>query len=399
VGNRPRIGILDHLSANRGGGQLVVARMAAALAHDFSVEIIHGGAGYTLDDLGHSFGMDLSRVRERIIPDLPDSFAVPGERSFLSYLNKGLSFDRSLTAPYALFVYSGHGIPPVSHAGASMVYCHFPFEGRPGADAPPAERRRWAPGHWARVRGYEWLWALRMRTYRAVLANSKFTASWIERSWGTRTEVLYPPVAEARPGQKRNMIISVGRFDSRDRKNLAVLLRAFPKFLAGMDEEWTLRMMGFCRDSPQDRDLVEALRQQASGLPVTFLVNASRDVILSSLSEAKLFWHTRGLDELGEDSIPPRFMEHFGIATVEAMMAGCVPFVPANGGQLEIVEHGVSGMLCADARALVDSSIRVARDPHSLGHMSQTAQERSHAFRAAIFDRRVSEIARSLVRS
>jgi glycosyltransferase involved in cell wall biosynthesis len=397
---RPRIGIFDHLSANRGGSQLVVARMAAELARDFSVEIIHGGAGYTLADLGHIFGVDLSRVRERIVPDVPDSFAVPGQRSFLSYLTEGLDFDRALTAPYALFVYSGHGIPPVSHAGAGIIYCHFPFEGRPRADAPPAERRRRALGRWARVRCYEWLWARRMRTYRAVFANSKFTASWIERSWGTRPEVLYPPVAaEARPGQKRNMIVSVGRFDGRDRKNLGAQLRAFPKFLAETDEEWTLCLMGFCRDSPRDRDQVEALRQQASGLPVTFLVNAERDVILSSLSEAKMFWHTRGLDEDGEDRIPPRFMEHFGIATVEAMMAGCVPFVPANGGQPEIVEHGVSGMLCADAQALVEASIRLARDPDSLDHMSQRARERSHAFRAGIFDHRVSEIARSLVRS
>jgi len=46
-----RIGIFDHLSANRGGGQLVVARMAAELARDFSVEVIHDGAGYRLD--GH----------------------------------------------------------------------------------------------------------------------------------------------------------------------------------------------------------------------------------------------------------------------------------------------------------------------------------------------------------
>jgi glycosyltransferase involved in cell wall biosynthesis len=81
------------------------------------------------------------------------------------------------------------------------------------------------------------------------------------------------------------------------------------------------------------------------------------------------------------------------------MMAGCVPFVPANGGQLEIVEHGVSGMLCADTQALIDASIRLARDPDSLGRMGQRARERSHAFRAGIFDHRVSEIARSLVRS
>ena len=205
--------------------------------------------------------------------------------------------------------------------------------------------------------------------------------------------------APIRPAKKRNMIASIGRFDGRDRKNLGAQLRAFPRFLAGVHEEWTLCMMGFCGDTPVDREQVKALRQQAAGLPVTFLVNAEREAILSALGEARMFWHTRGLDEDGEDPTPPHFMEHFGIATVEAMMAGCVPFVPANGGQIEIVEHGVSGMLCADTRALIDTSIRLARDPDSLGRMSQRARERGHAFRAEIFDHRVGEIARSLVRS
>jgi len=394
-----RIGIFDHLSANRGGGQLVVARMAAELARDFSVEVIHDGAGYRLGELGEAFGLDLSRVRERIVRELPRSFAVPGDRSFLSYVTEGLRFDRALTEPYALFVYSGHGVPPVSHAGAGMVYCHFPFEGAPRADSDLLGRR-YALDRWARVRCYDWLWSRRMRSYRAVYANSNFTASWIERLWGTQSDVLYPPVAApVRPGKKRNMIISIGRFDGRDRKNLGAQLRAFPQFLAGVHEEWTLCMMGFCRDTLPDREQLDALRQQAAGLPVTFLVNAERDTILSALGEARMFWHTRGLDVAGEGPTPPRHMEHFGIATVEAMMAGCVPFVPANGGQLEIVEHGVSGMLCADTQALIDASIRLASDPDSLGRMGQRARERSHAFRAGIFDHRVSEIARSLVRS
>jgi hypothetical protein len=56
-------------------------------------------------------------------------------------------------------------------------------------------------------------------------------------------------------------------------------------------------------------------------------------------------------------------------------------------------------MLCADSQALIDASIRLARDPDSLGRMGQGARERSHAFRAGIFDRRMGEIARSLVRS
>jgi hypothetical protein len=55
-----------------------------------------------------------------------------------------------------------------------------------------------------------------------------------------------------------------------------------------------------------------------------------RGSILRWLAEAKLFWHTTGLavDELKR----PEHAEHFGIATVKAMRAACVPVVIASGG-------------------------------------------------------------------
>jgi len=36
-------------------------------------------------------------------------------------------------------------------------------------------------------------------------------------------------------------------------------------------------------------------------------------------------------------------LEHFGITTVEAMAAGCVPLVYDSGGQAEIVSSGYNG--------------------------------------------------------
>src|SRR3989442_13018822 len=111
----PRVGVFDHLSADRGGSQLVVARMVSLLSEECSVDLIHSGKGYTLAELGAAFGVDLRRATERIIRDSGQSFSFPS----LRYVRQGLRFDRSLTAPYDLFVYSGHGIPPVSSAGAA----------------------------------------------------------------------------------------------------------------------------------------------------------------------------------------------------------------------------------------------------------------------------------------
>jgi glycosyltransferase involved in cell wall biosynthesis len=80
-------------------------------------------------------------------------------------------------------------------------------------------------------------------------------------------------------------------------------------------------------------------------------------------------------------------MEHFGIATVEAMMAGCVPLVPADGGQPEIVQDGINGFLCRDAETLLRHSVDLANNDGRRARMSALARERSMAFRSEVFDR------------
>lgn len=386
--NAVKIGVFDHLSSHLGGGQLVVARVAALLSKHYSVELVHSGTGYTLAQLEAVFGLDLSRTKERIIRDSLRSFAVPGGQSMSWYLRAGLQWDRALTAPYDVFVYSGHGVPPVSYAGTALAYCHFPREARPSVEVELAKgwHRRHRVDRAIRLAVYQKLWSYRMRGYREVLANSCFTASWVERLWARHAEVVYPPVGiDVGRREKRNVIVAIGRFDSRDRKNLAVQLQAFREFLARVREQWNLCMIGFCRDSSEDFAHVENLKQLAASLPVTFVVNAERDVVLNRIAEAKLFWHTRGLASDGE-SIAPEYMEHFGIATVEAMMAGCVPIVPACGGQPEIVDHEVSGFLCSDVDALIRHSAGLANNDRLREQMSRMAEERSMAFKPSVFD-------------
>ena len=53
--------------------------------------------------------------------------------------------------------------------------------------------------------------------------------------------------------------------------------------------------------------------------------------------------------------------EHFGMAPAEAVSAGCIPFVPNSGGQVEVV--GKNPMLCyMEEDDAVKKIIRVCRD-------------------------------------
>lgn len=386
-----RIGILDHTGPILGGAQLVAARMAAILSQHWEVELIHGGKPHDLASLVGAFCLDLGKVKERTIPELSDSFSFPGLRSLMQ---QGGDSSRMLTRGYDLFIYSGHGIPPPCFAKRGLIYCHFPFEMSPlsalEADGDRAPRNRAIRS--IHREAYRWAWRRRMRGYRQVLANSQFTAEWILRRWGRSAEVLYPPVdLSLSAAGKENLILSVGRFtgDLRSKAQLEQV-RAFRNFLPRVKEPWTLRIIGTCRESVKDKDYLTAVQDEARGLPVEFLVNPDRESILRSLARAKLFWHTTGLsvDELKR----PELAEHFGIATVEAMRAGCVPIVIESGGQREIIENGVNGFLVKDLSELIQKTAALACDGRLLTLLSGRASQRSMNFTRDVFEQRFMRI-------
>jgi glycosyltransferase involved in cell wall biosynthesis len=72
--------------------------------------------------------------------------------------------------------------------------------------------------------------------------------------------------------------------------------------------------------------------------------------LLALYRKASIFWHAAGFG--ADENSRPEALEHFGMVTVEAMSAGCVPIAIARGGQLEVVEHGVSGFLWNDLNEL-----------------------------------------------
>lgn len=390
-----RIGIFDHMSSKLGGGQLVAAQMAAQLSRGHEVELIHCGEGYSLSSLAKAFEVDLSRVRERVVSNSHESFNLPGQVSTMAYLRDGLRANRKLTESYDLFIYSGHGVPPVSFARKGLIYCHFPIEGCPGETLSSVEEFKRKPplSRWMRLAVYDCLWRYRMSGYQAVLANSMFTAHWIKQVWKKEAEVVYPPVSLQVPEvEKRNVIVSIGRFvDSHNNKNHMQQLKAFAKLLGKVGSGWRLNLIGFCTLAPKEVAYLGELRRVAKDMPVTFVVNAERSVVLRHLAEARLFWHTAGISDDNGTTAPAK-MEHFGIATVEAMLAGCVPLAPAHGGQVEIVEHGLSGYLCRSTEELVEYSARLAGDQQLLDEMGRRAINRGRVFNLSMFSQRIAQV-------
>lgn len=229
------------------------------------------------------------------------------------------------------------------------------------------------------------------QAYDLLLANSEYTRRWIERRWSLPSELLYPPVAveDFTPGAKRNIILSVGRFfaGSHNKKHLP-MIAAFRSLCERGLAGWEFHLVGGSDQAiPEQRAYLEQVRAAAHGYPVKIHANLPFAELKRLYGEAKIFWHATGYDE-DEERAPERF-EHFGITTVEAMAAGCVPVAIGRGGQPEIIEDGRSGYLWQTLEELQARTRTLVEQPEAWVRLAVGAQMRSRIFDSAHFQRRV----------
>jgi len=90
-----------------------------------------------------------------------------------------------------------------------------------------------------------------------------------------------------------------------------------------------------------------------------------------------------------EDRHPER-MEHFGITTVEAMSAGCVPIVIKKGGQPEVVRHMVEGFLWNNLKNLKKYTLKLISDNNLWKKMKHASVKRAQKFNIDNFKKEIN---------
>ncbi|HVW01750.1 MAG TPA: glycosyltransferase family 4 protein [Planctomycetaceae bacterium] len=237
-----------------------------------------------------------------------------------------------------------------------------------------------------------------LRQYGRFLCNSQFTADYVAAIWGDDlpTTVLSPPfdlTGAPEPATKRNLIAHIGRFGiDGHTKNQQTLIAMMSRLWGdrALPADARLRLMGSVDHRPENLNECRRLQREALGLPIEFGFNLPRHELQRTLGEASIYVHATGYS--ADEMIPPQCCEHFGIAILEAMSAGCVPVVFARGGAVDFVEHGRNGFLFLDADQAGRQIAWLLQHPAERERMAERAIETSRRYRYEDFRERLATI-------
>ena len=235
----------------------------------------------------------------------------------------------------------------------------------------------------------------RLHDTQAVVVYSTFVHDSLEFIHDIPSTILEPAIDDfaLEGATKERIILSVGRFfhGLYNDKRYDILIEAFKELYKRLpNTTWQYRLVGSCGEDEGSQRYLEDLRESAKGFPIYFHINTPYEDLKRHYNEATLFWHAAGFG-VDEDTHPER-AEHFGMSTLEAMSASCVPVVVNRGGQKEIVSHSESGYLCNDVDELVEFSLKLIDDKLLLAAMQAKARDRFREFDREHFSNKLLSI-------
>lgn len=344
-----------YLDALGGGERYVLSFGNVLLDAGFSVDIAWNNPD-TLKEAGKRFGQDYSRLN------------VSQEAYQNSYGKPSIYQKYKFQKKYDLIFWVSDGSFPFLFGKKNFLHLQVPFTnlGKNG-----------------------YLMFLKKMFISRYICNSAFTKNTFASNIPSKKLiVLYPPVDTKKmsANKKEKWIISVARFDSPlHHKRQDVLIDAFRK-LYQKHPDYKLLLAGGSKNESTITDLIK----KAKGLPVEFILNPKFTILHDLYSKSRFFWHAAGF-EIDETKNPEK-VEHFGITTVEAMSASCIPVVIKKGGQKEIINHGSNGYLCTDTNELVRYTSELIGNPKKRLKIKKQARKNAVEFSLENFKKNVKRI-------
>lgn len=267
------------------------------------------------------------------------------------------------TKNYDLFFYCSKGLL-TGNAKKNIAIIHFPMDKK---ESFPTYKK------------YPFLKFIAQKTdlnyinkYDYFIPNSNFTKYWLQQKWNikdNKIQVLYPPVTKIKKTEEKqkNKILICSRIEKS--KKIDKLIYAYTKsnFLS---KNTKLIIAGSTKnESPEYVKYLQNINPS-----VEFIFNPSREKIEDLYASSFIFWHAKGYEELD-----PYQMEHFGITTVEAMSAKCIPIVINKGGQTEIVTDEC-GFKWNNLDELIKYTENIYSEKLDISSMQKNCVERSNLY-------------------
>lgn len=336
--------IFDPYLDTLGGGERYSLTFAVGLMSlGYSVEIIWRDQDI-LRAAENRFGLDLSKIKIN-------------KKAYDLYRGRSSLLKRFLfTVKYNLIFWVSDGSLPFLFSKNNLIHFQVPFK---------------------TIGGNSFINKVKTLFIHKFVYNSRFTAAVHETHFPkNKSFVLYPPIdiKSFRSGKKENIILSIARFDSPSHsKRQDILIDAY-KNLNKFYPDYQIFLAGGIHG---ESDILNKLKEKSGSLPVKFVVNPNFDKLKELYAKSKFFWHAAGyaVDEKND----PEKVEHFGMTTVEAMAAGCVPIVIGKGGQKEIISAG-EGFLCTNASEIAQKTFELIKNPNIYDEMSMKAVKKSTIF-------------------
>lgn len=341
-----------------GGGERYILTIAELLSKEHSVDIL-------LDAHLFSLGLDLIRKKIHLLHDLNLS-RVNFQKGPFGIGSDALSRYLFLTKYDVLFYLSDGSI---FLSGSKKSYIHFQ-----------------TPLDVVETKGF--IAKIKMKTWTRAIYNSKFTKEHIEKYIKLRGEVIYPPVEvhKFKPLKKINQILSVGFFSLSKPKKHDILIKIFKKLIDEGLKDWKLCLAGGL--SSGNEEYFDNLKSLSKNYPIEFFENIGFDGLVKLYGHSSIYWHATGF---GENN--PKKFEHFGISTVEAMSAECIPVVINLGGQPEIIDQGVNGFLWNDIPGLKEYTLKVINNTEEKNiSLRKNASLKSKSFSEEIFASKIKNL-------
>lgn len=357
-----RIGIFDPYLDTLGGGEKYMLTTASCLSKKHQVFVFWEKEKEIRERVEQRFHLNLSRVKFT-----KNIFS--RKTSFFFRLWESRKYD--------LIIYLSDGSFPFVFCPL-VVHFQFPVEG-----VKQSFKNR-----------------IKLSRVKKVICNSYFTKFFIDKKFKIKSVVLYPPVelvteetagTKETKGTRGNVILHVGRLgidkEGVNFKKQDVMIETFKK-ISGSLKDWRFVLAIALKKGDEKKFL--KLKKRVKGYPIEIIENPSYDHLWELYKKAKIYWHATGFGE-DLDKHPER-AEHFGMSTVEAMSAGCVPVVINAGGQREIIKDGEDGLLWETLKELEDKTLWVIEDQSRWQRLSESAKRTSLSYSKERFCQELNEI-------